>query len=323
MGAARRGDADRVSWLLEQGADPAATDTRGERAVHHAFGNVEYSHRYVQPAASPATTRTAMALIEAMVARGTPLAVGLCDEEHPLINCAARCGCVPAVRALLEAGVPADADKRDRRPSALAGAALGSHSAVVSLLLAAGANVNRPYKDEEGTGNALSNAVLARTDTPDQMNAAVATIDTLLRAGAKLTYDRHNAYRDSNILRYAVQAYMPVGTVLVLLDARPDGCVPDDDDDAVDYAMVFACSTNQVDVVRALLARGWRAKAAQGRFDYVWEAAHNGNLELVQRLADAGARIDGVFPSMTPLGVALSDGHGAVAAYLRSKGCCK
>lgn len=152
MGAAHRGDDARVAWLLQQGADPAATDADGAMALHHAFRSAEYNTYWdPQPLASPEMTRTAMTLVAAMVARGTPFTTPLMAEDpfeskYNSMYSAAMFGCLPVVRALLDAGVPADPDPRDNeRETPLAAAAVGAHIPVVSLLLAAGADVNRQF----------------------------------------------------------------------------------------------------------------------------------------------------------------------------------
>lgn len=148
MGAAR---------LLQQGADPAATDADGALALHHAFRSVEYPRWDPQPLASPEMTRTAMTLVAAMmVARGTPFTTPFTAEDpfeskYNSMYSAALFGCLPVVRALLDAGVPADPDPRDNeRETPLAAAAVGAHVPVVSLLLAAGADVNRQFLAEHG-----------------------------------------------------------------------------------------------------------------------------------------------------------------------------
>lgn len=167
LSAARSGRADKISLLLEAGADPSATDTDGAGALHLAAE--------VAPDDEP---------VRALLAAGfdpnrqdndgwTPLhvAAGFNTGE----------GAAAAVRALLEAGARKDATTAIGETPLHVVARLAGRAEVLELLLEQGADPNA--RDEDGW-TPLHGAAVGST---------AAQIRTLIQAGAEVDARDHQA----------------------------------------------------------------------------------------------------------------------------------
>ena len=152
--AARRGDGERVDWLLVHGADPKAADKNGVTALHWAAANGDAAMARLLLAQGAnvaakdprentplhAAVRGEHADVLKLLLAGKPdVNVANRPSRTPLHEAAAR-GSVECVKLLLAAGANADApDRRGNTP--LHRAAAYGRIDVAKLLLDAGANV--------------------------------------------------------------------------------------------------------------------------------------------------------------------------------------
>jgi ankyrin repeat protein len=118
----------------------------------------------------------------------------------------------------------------------------------------------------------------------------------------------------------------------MLIAARAQLSIKDNDGNDV---MAHAKIRNELSMIRRLEGAGLKSGVdtrssdddflcdASGNFlrdDLYQKALEDGNLEMVKKCVDKGARLDVMLGGKTPLAIAIEKGHTAVADYLRSRG---
>jgi ankyrin repeat protein len=173
--AVAAGRADVVSDLVAAGADVTAMTEAGRTPLHVALQHSPELVGLLRSLGAPVDAASAAYLgdtdrLAGELDAGAPLTPGAADVD--LLTLAAHGGSVPAVRLLLERGADPDS-------GALHAAATAGRAEVVTVLLAAGASVDR--RDPETGRTPLHAAVAAE---PDPGAGATAVVRELLAAGA-------------------------------------------------------------------------------------------------------------------------------------------
>jgi cytohesin len=257
MEAVGRGNLEMVQVLLKAGADPQATAEEGMTALDLAVQNrhkeiVKLLENRVVPSKRllmAAVQARDVRMVEKLIAQGVP--VNFCDEEHSYtpLSWAAENGSARIARRLIEAG--ADVDARDwMNQTPLWSAVTYDRVRVVRVLIEAGAKVD--VTDDSGD-TLLQNAIWSES---------FRSIEVLIEAGA-----------DPNLVAEGAPA-----------------------------ALHWAVAKGMGALVNQLLAAGadLNVSLPGGRDTGFFEglapgatplmiAARNGNLELVDRLLEAGA----------------------------------
>jgi len=214
-----------VVRLLDEGADPNATEPDGTTALHwtvrgddvesarrliDAGAGVNAANRYgVTPLALAATNGDGV-MVELLLGAGA-------DPEAPspggdtALMLAARTGRVEAIIPLLDAGAAVDTTETWRGQTALMWAAAAGHAAAVTTLLAAGADI------ETRSSSQLTPLLFAVRE------GHVDTVDALLAAGA----DVNAPARDDTtpLVAAVLNGHFELGKRL--LDAGADPNLPD------------------------------------------------------------------------------------------------
>ena len=159
LGAARAGDATRLTALLGAGANPNAATPTGETALHFAaeFGDLAAAQRLVQAGAKVATNRYGVSplfaacelghapLIALLLDAGASVNASLPDGRTPLMV-AAQTGRPDAVKLLLARGAEPNAREPAQDQTAIMWAAAEGNRDAVAELLRAGAEVGAKSK---------------------------------------------------------------------------------------------------------------------------------------------------------------------------------
>ncbi len=270
----------------------------------------------------PTYGRRFAAVLLATLAAGAHAAAA--DSGAPLID-AVKSGSVDRVRSLLGPGVDVNARRADGA-TALHWAAHRNDVAVVDLLIRAGANVN------------AANELGATAIWLAGVNGNAPVVQRLLEAGANPNVLLESG--ETPLMAAARSGSVPAVRLLVERGAdvnareRLRG----------QTALMWAVEQRHVDVARTLLAHGanvharssvWRqlentAGNANPAGDFEMEhggstpllfAARQGDVETARVLLDAGANVnDTAAAGESPLAVAAHSNHGALGAFLLSRG---
>jgi uncharacterized protein len=154
--AARRGQANVVTTLLQRGADVNATEADGTTALHWAVQrgdvamvkaliaakcNVNIANRYgVAPLWLAATTGSAT-IVEALLGAAADPHATRADSGETALMIAAQAGHVDVLQQLIAYGADPNAVDRVRQQTALMWAAAEKHKAAVRMLVHAGATL--------------------------------------------------------------------------------------------------------------------------------------------------------------------------------------
>lgn len=191
--AVAAGRADVVSDLVAAGADVTATTEAGRTPLHVALQHSPDLVGLLRSLGAPVDAASAAYLgdtdrLAGELDAGAPLTSG---ADVDLLTLAAHGGSVPAVRLLLERGADPDS-------GALHAAATAGRAEVVTVLLAAGASVDRRDPD---TGRTPLHAAVAAG--PDPGAGAAAVVRELLAAGADVNATTSDGASPLDISRVA------------------------------------------------------------------------------------------------------------------------
>lgn len=305
----------RLSLEAECACDDAVI--QHEEGADYAEQLVQLARRYVHGVQAPAIgmahrsdlSARVRAILDARQQRGR---AGL----PSIVTAAALSLMVLISVAPLRAVVQAPADDREERPSssnrALFEAAERGAVDEMERLIAAGANVNARL---DGDGSPL---IAAARNGHDQ------AVEALLNRGADANLGV--AGDGSPLIMAARRGHL--STVRLLLDRGADIRKPVAGDG---NPLIMAARGGHLDVVEFLLTRGADLEqVVPGDENALIEASASGHLAVVKFLAGKGANVnarvlaeknlDGQEEWRTPLGMALRNGHKAVADYLQSAG---
>ena len=216
---------------------------------------------------------------------------------------AARTGDTAQVRALLEAGVDPNVERRTYSP--LMFAAGNGHVEMTRLLLARRASVD--HRDH--------NSDRALLWAAERGHAEI--VRMLLMAGAAVQAD-DDPYQRTPLIKAA--SYARVEVVRVLLAAGAD---PRRRDHTDDTALHAAAISGNAEIITMLLAAGGDPNIADRilRQTPMHLAATYGRVDAVRLLAAAGADLNGRdHEGRTPLWLAVSRSHGAAVEALLAAG---
>jgi ankyrin repeat protein len=252
MGAAQKGDTEKVQALVAQGADVNAKANNGITALMFA--------------AYEGHTDT----VQALVAQGADVNAKANDGGTALMQAAYE-GHTDTVQALLEKGVDANA-KANNGSTALMFAAYEGHTDTVQALVAQGADVNA--KDNNGITALMKAAYEGHTDTVQALVAKGADVNAKDNDGA------------TALMQGAFLGH--IDTVQALLEKGADANAKDNTGVT---ALMLAAGKGHTDAVQALLEKGAdiNAKANKG-FSALIMALAGGHKEIIRILKEAGAK---------------------------------
>lgn len=278
--AARNGDAEILTLLIEKGADVNCIDQNGVTPLHSAsargFGD----------------------MVRLLIANGAGINARLSTGDTPLQGAIMR-GQVPTARLLIELGADVNTVNEMQRTPMMAASALGI-AGLVKTLIDNGANVNA--KDSDGN-EALTYA---------SGSGFADVVELLLESGADPTLkDKGN---DTPL---HAASFSGSAIVARLLIAR--GVDPDVENNTKTRPIHKASEQGNIEFVHALIQAGAHVNPEDSLgMTPLHLAAKNGHLEIARMLLDTGADPDiSNNAGMTPLTMALDNNHAEVADLLQ------
>ena len=291
--AVGRGDLPMVKVLLAAGADPQKTAEQGLTVLDLA---IQCRHREIvalfekRVAASARSLLAAVKsrdtrMVEKLVRQGVPVNIREAEYGYTPLSWAAECGSASMARLLIAAG--ADLEARDfLDQTPLWTAVINDHVRVVRVLLQAGANCN--IRDHSGD-TLLQSAIWTE---------ATRSIKLLLQAGADVNAVAEGA---PAALHWAIaKGAAEVTDLLIGAGADFNIGLPGGRDKGMFAGhavgatpLMIAAREGNLQLVNRLLEAGadWGLADSQGR-TAVDLATQAGRIEVLQRLEQAGAKVD-------------------------------
>ena len=281
-----RQDAEAVSTLVEQQVDLDATQADGATALHWAVyqDDLDVARRLILAGAdaaasndhgvtplSLACTNANAAMVGALLGAGADANAAVNSGETVLMTCS-RTGDVDAVEALLAAGARVNIKEFSERQSALMWAVAQRHSAVVSLLIEHGADVQarsnvRRFVISRRLQSQLKYGERGRNYGSDAQETDVGGFTPLLFAA------RHGDIESARLLLAAGAN---------INDTAPDGS----------SVLVVAVYSGHGALAKFLLEQGANSNAAAVGYTALHAAVMTGDLDVVEALLAHGARPD-------------------------------
>ena len=226
------------------------------------------------------------------------------NDQTPL-TAAVMAGDAAIVSQLLAAGADANRNGGDGTPLTLA--ARAGRSDLVALLIKHGADASRASRRD---GDPLTNAV---------RSGDTASVRTLLDSGADA--DQVTPGEGSPLIAAARSGRLDLVTLLLAHGADAGRAARGDGD-----PLIAAAGAGHLDIVQALVEHGASIESfVLGDETPLINAAQSGDLATVRYLVDKGADVNRAVPAnrgetRSPLGQAVKHGHQAVVDYLKAKG---